>query len=220
MPIGVIAGKKEYMDALDGGFWQFGDASVPEAGVTYFAGTFVRHPFALAAAKASLLHMKEKGRELQETLNRNTAWLANEVNTFAEKLKTPFHLVHFGSLFKPKYDADMAHIDLLYLVLRHKGIHVYDGFPCFLTEAHTREDIEQIARSFKEALLELVENGFIPGTAAGIKVNGVALPFGMVFDANKPPVPGAMLGKNPDGSPGWFVPDPARPGKYLKLNLN
>lgn len=220
MPIGVIAGKKEYMDALDGGFWQYGDASVPEAGVTYFAGTFVRHPFALAAAKASLLHMKEKGRALQETLNRNTAWLANEINTFADKLKTPFHIVHFGSLFKPKYDADLANIDLIYILLRHKGIHVYDGFPCFLTEAHTKEDIEQIARCFKEALLELTEIGFLPGSSSGIKVNGVALPFGMVFDANKPPVPGAMLGKNPDGTPGWFVPDPARPGKYLKLNLN
>ena len=220
MPIGVIAGKKEYMDTLDGGFWQYGDASVPEAGVTYFAGTFVRHPFALAAAKASLLHMKEKGHALQETLNRNTAWLANEINTFADSIKTPFHIVHFGSLFKPKYEADLANTDLIYILLRHKGIHVYDGFPCFLTEAHTREDIEQIARSFKETLLELVEQGFLPGIASGIKVNGVAVPFGIVFDATKPPVPGAMMGKNPDGTPGWFVPDPARPGKYLKLNMN
>lgn len=220
MPIGVIAGKKEYMDALDGGFWQFGDASVPEAGVTYFAGTFVRHPFALAAAKASLLHMKEKGHALQETLNRNTAWLANEINTFADSIGVPFHIVHFGSLFKPKYEADLANTDLIYILLRHKGIHVYDGFPCFLTEAHTREDIEQIAKSFKETLLELVEEGFLPGNSSGIKVNGVAVPFGMVFDATKPPVPGAMMGKNPDGSPGWFVPDPARPGKYLKLNMN
>ena len=32
------------MDALDGGFWEFGDDSFPEVGVTYFAGTFVRHP--------------------------------------------------------------------------------------------------------------------------------------------------------------------------------
>jgi hypothetical protein len=30
-----------------------------------------------------------------------------------------------------------------------------------------------------------------------------------------PPVPGARLGKNQDGSPAWFVPDPARPGKFL-----
>ena len=58
MPIGAIAGVKLYMDALDGGFWQYGDASQPEAGVTYFAGTFVRHPLALAAAHASLVYMK------------------------------------------------------------------------------------------------------------------------------------------------------------------
>ncbi len=47
-PIGVIAGKREYMDALDGGHWEYGDDSVPSVGVTYFAGTFVRHPLALA----------------------------------------------------------------------------------------------------------------------------------------------------------------------------
>ncbi|MBL7938098.1 MAG: amino acid adenylation domain-containing protein, partial [Flavobacteriales bacterium] len=44
MPIGAMIGKSEWMDALDGGHWQFGDDSVPPAGVTYFAGTFVRHP--------------------------------------------------------------------------------------------------------------------------------------------------------------------------------
>src|SRR5690606_19818401 len=59
--IGIIAGKKDLMDALDGGYWEFGDDSYPEVGVTYFVGTFVRHPLALATAKASLLYMKEKG---------------------------------------------------------------------------------------------------------------------------------------------------------------
>ncbi len=68
-PIGVIAGKREYMDALDGGGWQFGDDSIPTVGVTYFAGTFVRHPLALAAAHAVLLHLKKEGGKLQERLN-------------------------------------------------------------------------------------------------------------------------------------------------------
>ncbi|HEU5479236.1 MAG TPA: aminotransferase class III-fold pyridoxal phosphate-dependent enzyme, partial [Candidatus Tumulicola sp.] len=49
MPIGVIAGRNPWMDALDGGQWQYGDDSAPTAGVTYFAGTFVRHPMAMAA---------------------------------------------------------------------------------------------------------------------------------------------------------------------------
>ena len=56
MNIGVIAGKSRFMDALDGG-WNYGDESIPEVGVTYFAGTFVRHPPALVAAKAVLEHL-------------------------------------------------------------------------------------------------------------------------------------------------------------------
>ena len=220
MPIGVIAGKREYMDALDGGHWQYGDKSVPEIGVTYFAGTFVRHPFALAAAKAVLLRMKEKGQALQDSLTNNTTRLAQEINKYCAQLKTSFHIVHFGSLFKPKYDADMHNIDLLFLILRHKGIHIYDGFPCFLTEAHTQEDIDTIIHKFKEALLEIVELGFIPGDTNGQKVNGKSSIANPKFNANNPPIPGAMIGKNPDGSPDWFVPDPSRPGKYLKLNNN
>jgi glutamate-1-semialdehyde aminotransferase len=50
-PVGVVAGKREFMDALDGGAWQYGDDSIPGVGVTYFAGTFVRHPLALAAGQ-------------------------------------------------------------------------------------------------------------------------------------------------------------------------
>ncbi|HRP00949.1 MAG TPA: aminotransferase class III-fold pyridoxal phosphate-dependent enzyme, partial [Flavobacteriales bacterium] len=53
MPVGAMIGKSEWMDALDGGHWQYGDDSVPPAGVTYFAGTFVRHPLILAAMKAA-----------------------------------------------------------------------------------------------------------------------------------------------------------------------
>ena len=61
MPIGVLTGSPKFMDTLDGGFWQYGDASVPEAAVTVFAGTFVRHPLALAAAHA-VLNPSEGGR--------------------------------------------------------------------------------------------------------------------------------------------------------------
>ncbi|MDP9147111.1 MAG: aminotransferase class III-fold pyridoxal phosphate-dependent enzyme, partial [Acidobacteriota bacterium] len=78
IPIGVVTGDPKYMDALDGGQWNYGDASFPEVGVTFFAGTFVRHPLALAAAKAVLLYLKEKGPELQKNLTARTAELANQ----------------------------------------------------------------------------------------------------------------------------------------------
>jgi len=232
MPIGVIAGKKEFMDSLDGGHWQYGDNSVPEVGVTYFAGTFVRHPFALAAAKATLLHMQERGEDLQKELNEMTAALETEVNEFCHQNEIPFHLVHFGSLFKPKYDLDMPNIDLLYCLLRYKGIHIYDGFPCFITEGHSKEDISFIAKQFKDSLYELMELGFIPGiistSSKPIYSNGNGSSNGNGKSETKlssvhtdaPPVEGALLGKNPDGTPGWFVQDPNRPGKYLKVNFN
>ena len=68
MPIGVLAGRSAFMDALDGGMWNYGDDSYPETGVTFFAGTFVRHPLALAATLAVLNHLKAAGPELWEQL--------------------------------------------------------------------------------------------------------------------------------------------------------
>ncbi len=39
------------------------------------------------------------------------------------------------------------------------------------------------------------------------------------FDAARPPVPGARLGRDASGKPAWFIADPERPSKYLKLDL-
>jgi hypothetical protein len=38
------------------------------------------------------------------------------------------------------------------------------------------------------------------------------------FDANRPPLPGARLGRDVDGKPAWFVANPSDPSKYLKVN--
>ena len=38
--------------------------------------------------------------------------------------------------------------------------------------------------------------------------------------ADKPPVPGARLGRDPNGNPAWYVPNPAEPGKFVKLDVN
>ena len=67
LPIGLVAGRREYMDALDGGAWQYGDDSIPEVGVTFFAGTFVRHPLALAAARAVVAQLEERGPSCSAT---------------------------------------------------------------------------------------------------------------------------------------------------------
>ncbi|MCC6384497.1 MAG: amino acid adenylation domain-containing protein [Bacteroidia bacterium] len=215
MPIGAIAGRKEYMDALDGGYWQFGDDSVPEVGVTYFAGTFVRHPLAMAAMKEVLLFLKQQGKPLFEMLNGKTQRLVDEVNAHCKQLNIAYKLVTFGSLFKSKWDIEPAYTELLFARMRYKGVHIMDGFPCFLTLAFTDADVDFVIKTFKESLSELTELGFIPlhnSTASSNGFNSNGHPT-----ANKPPVPGAKLGKDQNGKPGWFVPDPERPGKYLQI---
>jgi glutamate-1-semialdehyde aminotransferase/acyl carrier protein len=207
-PIGVIAGKKEYMDALDGGFWQFGDDSTPNVGVTYFAGTFVRHPLALAAARASLEHLRAAGPALQEQLTARTATLAGELNLHFERVGAPLCIKHFGSLFRPTFTEDHPLGDLIFAMLRARGVHILDNFPCFLTTAHTPADIAFIVEAFKGAVAEMQESEFFPPAKA---------PAPVQYDASRPPVPGARLGRDKDGAPAWFVPNPAEPGKYLRL---
>ena len=61
MPIGAVAGKARFMDALDGGEWNFGDDSIRSRSDLLW-GTFVRHPLAMAAASAVLRHLQLPGR--------------------------------------------------------------------------------------------------------------------------------------------------------------
>ncbi|HEY0505279.1 MAG TPA: aminotransferase class III-fold pyridoxal phosphate-dependent enzyme, partial [Lysobacter sp.] len=208
-PIGVIAGKREYMDALDGGHWQYGDDSVPTVGVTYFAGTFVRHPLALVAAKAVLEHFKADGGELQKRLNAKAEALAADINAYCAEVGAPVSVKQYASAWKTHWPENHPLQDLLFAAMRLRGIHILDNFPCFITTAHSDEDLARIATAFKEAVAELQDMEFLPRRAATPKT---------VMDASKPVVPGARLGREPDGTPAWFVPNPEQPGKYMKVS--
>ncbi|MFZ2322536.1 MAG: amino acid adenylation domain-containing protein [Ignavibacteriaceae bacterium] len=161
-PIGVIAGNKLYMDAFDGGYWQYGDDSIPEAGVTFFAGTFARHPLSLAGAFASLSYLKSDGGKLQKTLNKKAAALADELNIFMLERNVPIKILNFSSVLYYSYPKDLNYFSLLFYVLRHKGIHILEGFPFFLSEAHSDDDTKFIINVFKESIIELQDNGFFP----------------------------------------------------------
>jgi amino acid adenylation domain-containing protein len=216
--IGVIAGIKEYMNALDGGDWNYGDNSTPEAGVTYFAGTFVRHPLALAASKASLEYMKAKGPDLQLSLTEKTKHLADSCNAICARYGIPLFVPQFGSLWKFKWKEEIQYSELLFTLMRDKGIHILDGFPCFLTEAHSRHDVDTIIEKFANSIEELISAGFLPGgdrNPIDLKKNQQTASAMKVQDPS--PIPGARLGRDKDGNPAWFVADPDRPGKYLQL---
>ncbi|WPB55474.1 polyketide synthase [Xylophilus sp. GOD-11R] len=206
-PVGVIAGSSQYMDALDGGGWQYGDDSTPSVGVTYFAGTFVRHPLALAAAKAALTHLKKMGPTLQDQLNLHTAAMADELNAFCIEAGAPLEVRYFSSLWRLHWQEDHPLQDLLFPMMRSRGVHILDNFPCFLTTAHTAEDIATIKSALKESVAEMQEAGFLPKR----------VPTSRAFDPAQPPIPGARPGRDENGRPAWFVPDASGAARFVKV---
>ena len=212
MPIGVVAGKAEYMDGLDGGFWQFGDDSRPEAGMTYFAGTFVRHPLTLAASKAILEHVKAGGQPMYDRLNEVSQYLADELNRVFEELDAPLFLANFGSLFKIQFHQELVYSEVFFAGLRRRGMHIWDHRPCLLTLAHEKSHVDQLVVAMRETIIECQRNSFMPGEGYKKVV--------AKFDPNQPPQSGAKIGKDEHGRPTWYVADTMNPGQYVSVGAS
>jgi amino acid adenylation domain-containing protein len=226
LPVGVIGGKKEFMDALDGGQWQYGDSSSPEVGVTYFAGTFVRHPLVLAAAQVVLKKIKAEP-DLQDWLNARADRMVKEINDYAAMVGAPIKIANCGSMCKIKIPQDIPYEELIYILLREKGIHVWDARPTFITTAHSDEDLAYIVKAFKESMDEMLLMEFFPPAETTKKNNAqseikasAADPEQPVSDYQQknfaPPVPGAKLGRDEQGRAVWFVPSKSDPTQFEK----
>ncbi|AEK88756.1 bacillomycin D synthetase A [Bacillus amyloliquefaciens XH7] len=161
-PLGIVAGKAEFMNAIDGGTWQYGDDSYPqdEAKRTFVAGTFNTHPLTMRMSLAVLRHLQTEGEHLYEQLNQKTAYLVDQLNRCFEQSEVPIRMVRFGSLFRFVSSLDN---DLFFYHLNHKGIYVWEGRNCFLSTAHTADDIENIIQAVKDTVKDLRRGGFIPG---------------------------------------------------------
>jgi len=158
MPIGVVAGKARFLDAIDGGMWSYGDNSYPRTEQTFFAGTFSKHPLAMSAALAVLQRLEECGPALQRGLNERTAALAKELNDHFMEHGFPLTITHFSSLFR---FAFAGNLDLLFYRLNSKGIYIWEGRSCFLSTEHTDEDLARFSAAVKQSVQELRDAGMV-----------------------------------------------------------
>ncbi|BAY66478.1 amino acid adenylation domain-containing protein [Calothrix brevissima NIES-22] len=169
IPIGVVAGKASYMNGIDGGLWNYGDASYPQAEKTFFAGTFNKNHLGMAVARAVLQYLKSQGTKLQEQLNQRTSYLATTLNTYFEQQEVPIRIVYFGSLFRFAFSGNF---DLLFYHLLSHGVYIWEGRNCFLSTAHTDEDIEYVIQAVKQSIEEMRAAGFIPARKLSVSSNG------------------------------------------------
>ncbi|SET49288.1 type I polyketide synthase [[Clostridium] polysaccharolyticum] len=166
LPIGIVAGKAEYLDAVDGGYWNYGDNSYPEKEMTFFAGTFCKHPLSLAASKAVLQFIDKDGGAIQRQVNEMTAQFVMSVNAYFREANVPLIVKYFGSEFRfeayGKYDLAKlpAEIELFFYLLMEKGVYIWEKRTCFFSAAHTKEDACFFLQAIKESVEEMRKGGF------------------------------------------------------------
>ena len=164
LAIGAVAGKAKFMDVFDGGMWNFGDDSYPEAEKTLFTGAFFKHPLTMAAALA-IFRKLENEPELLPDLNRKTADFAEAANEFFAAQNLPLKVAYFGSLWRFVALTDIPYLPLFHYNLILRGVYYpLETSTCFLSTAHTESDVNHILRAIRESAIELKNVGFFPET--------------------------------------------------------
>ncbi|WP_186112797.1 type I polyketide synthase, partial [Burkholderia gladioli] len=156
MPIGIVAGDAAHMNGIDGGTAPGAGAS---ADTTFFAGTFSKHPLALAATHAVLRRLIERGPELQASLNRRTDALVARLNRLFTTHRLPMQMVNCGSLFRLHC---LHNLDLFCYHLLANGLYVWEGRTMYLSDAHSEADVDAIYAGFEASARALVAAGFFP----------------------------------------------------------
>ncbi|MET3210040.1 UNVERIFIED_CONTAM: iturin family lipopeptide synthetase A [Paenibacillus sp. PvR008] len=207
LPIGIVAGKAAFMNGIDGGTWSFGDDSYPqhEQQRTFVAGTFCHHPLAMAASLAVLDHLESNGEQLQNRLNSRTSALAAELNSYFTGEHVPMKVVNFGSLFRFVLKGDL---ELFFYHMLDKGIYIWEGRNCFLSTAHTEEDIARIVQAVKDSVNELRKGGFLPDPPPNGNGPGPGkqpVPVTVPPKAEAVGVPETVIALTPDQKQLWFA---------------
>lgn len=162
MPIGVVAGTAACMDGIDGGWWQFGDNSYPEKPTIFFAGTFSKHPLTMAASLAVLEHLVHIGQtdpDFYPRLNEATRVLAERLIAVFEELGVDVTIEQFSSLFR---FSSKGNLDLFFYHLLANGIYIWEGRNCFVSAAHSPEDIDRLVDTVRDICRTLAPLELIP----------------------------------------------------------
>lgn len=159
LPIGIVAGRKELMES-------FGDFTAPHG--IFFGGTFSGNPLSITAGLAMLGFLRSHP-EIYEEIDRLTMRLTMEFNRFCKKNKYSARILSCGSMWQIFFsEAPLSGFGYegkeaegaFYLHCLNMGIFIHATHRCFLSAAHTDEDVDRLLAVFKKALSLVREDGF------------------------------------------------------------
>ncbi|MBC9915640.1 aminotransferase class III-fold pyridoxal phosphate-dependent enzyme [Chitinophaga varians] len=173
MPSGMIAGLAKYMNFVDGGAFRYDDNTMPSVKKALMAGTHTRNPIKLAATLAVLTEFRNRclaaGNDkcdssscFLQALNTATRHMCDELNTFFAMKNVPIVIEYFSSLFRIRFLDDPNGVvkELLLVLMRMNGVETSPSGNCFLTLAHSSEDIATIIQTMKKSVETLLQENF------------------------------------------------------------
>jgi len=152
--VAAVGGKKEIMDLLSPG------------GKVYQASTYAGNPTSVSAAIASIKTINKIKNKLYSKLEKYNIMLTHAINDIATDLKIPHQINFTSSMFqifftdKPVMDyrssmnADAKKFKKMFSMLLKKGIFIAPSQfeAVFLSDAHTKTDIENTINAYDVAL--------------------------------------------------------------------
>jgi len=157
-PIAAYAGREDIMEMI-----------APAGGV-YQAGTFSGNPISVVAGLATLEYIKSKGEAFYQALESKTNTIVKELTDLVEEKGYPLQINHISSMFQIFFTpnrvhdyrsaktADLARFEAYRRGLLEKGIYVAASQfeTCFVSESHTRRDIDRTVQAMKASLASTI----------------------------------------------------------------
>ncbi len=155
LPVGAYGGKREIM------------AQIAPGGSIYQAGTLSGNPLAMAAGIATLKALEDD--RLYADMDRRADMLINGLQAAADDAGIPFSAGHFGSMagffftgqkvrnFNDAKTCDLDRFAKFYRGMLAKGIYLAPSQfeACFISAAHTDEDIEITLDAARQVMAEI-----------------------------------------------------------------
>ncbi|MCX8084656.1 MAG: aminotransferase class III-fold pyridoxal phosphate-dependent enzyme [Calditerrivibrio sp.] len=166
LPISAVCGRADIMKVVDGGYYQFGDLSHPDPYVIFFAGTYFKHPLSIVSTLASLKEIYKNNNRLQNYTNKLTKKLVSKLNDMFQKKKVPIVVHHYSSFFRfftvdpYPFTSDPIELEIFFLLMILKGVYTWERRICYLSTAHTEEDISSVIKHAETSIDEMRDGGF------------------------------------------------------------
>ncbi|MEM7410830.1 MAG: amino acid adenylation domain-containing protein [Myxococcota bacterium] len=159
LPIGVVGGRSEILDRIDGGAWFGAEDGAPAGGRIEAGSTYGGHPLSMAAVCAVLEELERRGPSFQKDLNERSAAFCERLNALLRAEGAPIGVTHFGSRigFVSLGGGDVG--PLLRLHLLEHGVFLR-GDCGSLSDAHSDADLEIVESALRETVRTLAAAGF------------------------------------------------------------